>query len=245
MTPTGSDIKSFLITQVDLWNGGQRDEFLDVHRAIAPEGVSLENLAGSPAQEGWGALEELWRVQQPTTRLRFEKVITSPSGEAAVLERITRTTDAGTVDVYSVHTYAFANGRLAIKYYVAPPGGEPEGHRLGTFLRRQVEAWNGGERDTLLELYRGISGGEVHLEYPLGAGEMSAWPFLDTIWEQAQPTTRLVIDHLALGRDGEAAMYVRNERINPDEPTNVSIEVYRLAEDGLHIRYFSEAQASS
>jgi hypothetical protein len=79
------------------------------------------------------------------------------------------------------------------------------------------------------------------LEYPLGSAETEARPVLENFWDQMQNTTRLIVDHIGVSDNGkEAAMCVRNEHANNGAiDTRVSIEIYKLADDGLHIRYFS------
>lgn len=246
MTITQEAIQSFLLDQVGYWNKGEYDRFIEAHRAVAPNGMSVTIPAGTPAKDGWDTLNALWTGQQSTTTLTFESVITSPNGEAAVLETISRTQGDSITETSSVHTYAFVDGRLDITYYLEPGDGSSGDNRLGVFLRRQVDAWNAGDRETLLDLYREVSGGNIFVEYPLGGGEVPAWPFLDLIWDQAQATTRLVIDHLAFGTSGEAAMVVGNHHTHEgSSDVNVSIEIYRLADDGLHIRYFSAAGSQS
>ncbi|MCW2527923.1 MAG: hypothetical protein JWM76_2783 [Pseudonocardiales bacterium] len=242
------EIKSFLLRQVDLWNEGDHDGFVDAHRAIAPNGFSVENPVGSTPQVGWDALEELWTNYQAITKLAYATIITMPNGEAAVLEEITATVQGHTVVRHSLHTYDFADGQMKARYYVmqTEPSGDATRDRLRDFLTHQVEAWNVGDRETCLNLYKEISGGDVHLEYPLGSEEVSAWPFLDMIWKELQSNTRLTIDHLATADNGEAALFVRNVHVNDGvSDENISIEVYRLADDGLHIRYFSQAQSAS
>lgn len=247
MAPSEAEIRSFLRRQIDLWNEGKHDEFVDVHREIAPEGFSVENPVGTPPREGWEALEELWRNYQPITKLAFETVITSPSGEAAVLELITATVDGQSGQRHSLHTYDFSEGRLRARYYVAGPAqtGVAAHDRLNEFLPKQVQAWNDGDRDGCINLYREVSGGAFHLEYPLGTPEVPGWKFLDMLWDELQPTTKLYIDHLAVADSGEAAMFVRNDHVHDGvSDVNISIETYRLADDGLHVRYFSQAESS-
>lgn len=249
MTATATDIATFLLRQVDAWNAGDHDEFIALHEAIAPAGVSVENPVGSRPQQGRAALERLWQDYQSRTKLAYVTVITSPSGEAAVLEQITAEHEGRPVVRHSLHTYDFAGGALAARYYViqAAPTGQPAPDRLRSFLLSQVEAWNAGDRERCLALYDEISGGRYFLEFPLGAGEVPGRPVIEQFWDQMQATTRLTIDHIAVSEDGrEAALYVRNAHAHDDgsSDTNVSIEVYRLADDGLHIRYFSQADSA-
>jgi hypothetical protein len=249
VTPTQKEIKTFLLRQVEAWNAGEREEFVALHRAVAPAGVSVENPVGSPPQHGWEALDTLWDSYQARMRLAYETVITSASAEAAVLEQITAEHEGQPVVRHSLHTYDFAGDAFAARYYEirTAPTGHADTDRLRSFLLTQVEAWNAGERERCLGLYDEISGGRYFLEFPIGAEEVPGRPVIEQLWEGMQATTRLTIDHIAVSEDGrEAALYVRNVHAHDDggSETNVSIEVYRLAEDGLHIRYFTQSDSA-
>lgn len=249
MTATQADIAAFLVEQATAWNAGAHDEFVALHRAIAPAGFSVENPVGSPPRTGWSALEKLWDDYQARTELAYDTVITAPSGEAAVLERITAEHEGRPVVRHSLHTYDFRDDALRARYYVVrtAPTGQAGPDRLRTFLLSQVEAWNAGDRDRCFGLYDEMSGARYFVEFPLGGGELPGRPLLEQIWDELQSVTRLTIDHIAVSDDGrEAALYVRNVHTHPDggSDTNVSIEVYRLADDGLHIRYFSRQDAA-
>jgi hypothetical protein len=249
VTPSQTEIKTFLLRQVEAWNAGDREGFVALHRAIAPAGVSVENPVGSPPERGWQALDTLWDAYQARTKLAYDTVITSPSGEAAVLEQITAEHEGQPVVRHSLHTYDFAGDSFAARYYViqTAPTGRAAADRLRTFLLTQVEAWNAGDRERCLGLYDEISGGRYFLEFPLGADEVPGRPVIEQFWDTMQATTRLTIDHIAVSDDGhEAALYVRNVHAHDDgtSDTNVSIEIYRLADDGLHIRYFSQADSA-
>jgi hypothetical protein len=248
MSSTPTDIATFLERQLVAWDAGEHDAFVQLHRDIAPAGFSVEIPVGAGPQQGWGALEKLWDDHHGRSALSFDTVIVPTGGEAAVLERITVQHEGREIVRHSIHTYDFRGDRMAVRYYVpaTKPSGKEAPDRLRAFLLDQVAAWNAGDREECLRQYEAISGGRYFLEFPLGADEVPGRPVIEQIWDKLQTITRLTIDHVAVSDDGtEAALYVRNLHTHEDgsTDTNVSIEIYRLDDDGLHIRYFSEADS--
>jgi hypothetical protein len=243
VTPSPHQVRTFLLDQIEAWNRSDRGEFVRLHRQIAPNGFKVQNPVDGPVREGWQALDELWDAYQKSTRLRYTTVITAKTGEAAVLEEITREAGGARVVGHSLHTYDFADDALHARYFSlqSAPTGNPARDRFRNFLLEQSGAWNDGRREDCFGLYDEISCGRMFLEYPLGSAETEARPVLENFWDQMQNTTRLIVDHIGVSDNGkEAAMCVRNEHANNGAiDTRVSIEIYKLADDGLHIRYFS------
>ncbi|MCW2525740.1 MAG: hypothetical protein JWM76_600 [Pseudonocardiales bacterium] len=188
MTPSESDTTSFLFEQVQLWNDGKKDAFVDLYRTFVPAGYSVENPVGTPAHTGWEALDKLRANDQPVTTLVYEAVITAPTGEAGVCEKINATIDGATIVQHSLQTYDFVDEGVKARYYQvqAAPTGSARRDRPRAFLLGQAQAWSNGDRPAFFDAYREISSGGFFLQFPVDQPEAAGWELLERMWDQYQ-----------------------------------------------------------
>ena len=107
-----------------------------------------------------------------------------------------------------------------------------------------VDRWNAGDHDSLMAGYRDAAPGGLTIEFPIGAPIADGHQMLEGIWQAHASHVRLHIDTCIVNA-GEGALCVSNTRhdaAGTAESVNMSIELYRFAEDGsLHIRWFNQA----
>jgi hypothetical protein len=117
---------------------------------------------------------------------------------------------------------------------------------IAQFLHAQVDRWNAGDHDSLMAGYRDAAPGGLTLEFPIGTPVVDGLPMMEGIWQAHASHVRLHIETCIVNA-GEGALCVSNSRHDEAgnvESVNMSIELYRFADDGsLHIRWFNQAIA--
>jgi hypothetical protein len=114
---TSSAIGTFLHGQIECWNAGDKEGFFAHYRAAAPNGLEIEYV-GQPQGDAWQVLEAMWAQQNARIRIEVAACIVS-GGEAACHHRNLMRDGPGGVE--TIETYRFAEGRLAVRYFVARP----------------------------------------------------------------------------------------------------------------------------
>jgi hypothetical protein len=108
-----------------------------------------------------------------------------------------------------------------------------------TFVERQAELWNAGRREEFIEAYRGIAPGGFHVENPVGTPVQSGWDALERLWDSYNHLTKVFYELVQVTPNNEVALVVRNEGGGGAQgSTRYSLETMRLADDGLHARYY-------
>jgi hypothetical protein len=111
---------------------------------------------------------------------------------------------------------------------------------LAAFLVHQLEIWNRGDRDAFFAAHRAFAG-NFHVEFPIGTPVRSGWEQLEAVWEKQSGLFTITYEHLCITDTDEVAVAVRNDATVGGRPfTMYSIELYRIADDGLHARWYTE-----
>jgi hypothetical protein len=117
---------------------------------------------------------------------------------------------------------------------------------ISAFLHAQVERWNAGDHDALMDGYRWAAPSGMSLEFPIGTTVADGFPTMEGIWQAHSAQVKLKIE-TCIVNFGEGALCVSNQRFGSNgqvESVNMSIELYKFSEDGtLHIRWFNQAIA--
>src|SRR5690554_7105579 len=79
------EIESFLHSQLECWNAGDRDGFFEHYRNVSPNGLDIEYL-GRPVMEGFAVLEGMWDQQNSKFSVEVELSIIA-ANEAACHHR--------------------------------------------------------------------------------------------------------------------------------------------------------------
>lgn len=109
---------------------------------------------------------------------------------------------------------------------------------IRSFVFKQAELWNAGERDAFFALYRSLSPAGLTLEY-VGKQTLSgdaAWAAMDHMWTTYREQVRLqLVECIVNGSD--AAGYYRNRWHGP-QTLSSGIELYSFRDGALHVRIF-------
>ncbi len=110
------------------------------------------------------------------------------------------------------------------------------------FAHAQVAAWNAGDKAAFFAAYAAAAPQGLTIEY-VGRGPVQdGWPVLEGMW--AQQSARIEIEEVALIVNGnEAACHNRN-KLRGTAVAIETIELYRLDEGRLAVRYFIRAPAA-
>lgn len=112
-------IEQFLHAQVAAWNNGDKQAFLAAYRSVAPAGLQIEYVGRAPASDGWPVLEGMWAQQ--SAKIEIEEVAAIVNGSEAACHN--RNKLRGTaVAIETIELYRFEAGRLAVRYFIRPPG---------------------------------------------------------------------------------------------------------------------------
>lgn len=107
------DIEQFIINQYQLWSENRIDELMNLFRAIAPNGFTIQYV-GTPAIEGEKAMAEMIANYAGKVRAKLVRMLINGNEAATVVDNIRN--DSGEVKP-SIETYRFENGRMHARYY--------------------------------------------------------------------------------------------------------------------------------
>ena len=120
MTP--ETIRAAIEKHVAVWNEHDQKRFLAHWRAIAPGGVTMEDPVGTPLKQGWGAVEEMFKLFNPVTTQQLERCYIRGSEAAVVFHNQVQTAD-GTMDISDIELWQFGDdGSLLIRTWFDLPG---------------------------------------------------------------------------------------------------------------------------
>lgn len=113
-TRTPDEIRSFLHSQVELWNSGRKQEMFDLYHRMVPGRMTIEYV-GLPVLEGWAALEDMWKRFAGKVRIDVKEVLVT-GNEAACYHHNT-TIGEGTPPRPSIELYRFDGDDVQIRYF--------------------------------------------------------------------------------------------------------------------------------
>ncbi len=118
--------------------------------------------------------------------------------------------------------------------------------KIGTFLARQGELWNSGDRERFVAVYREIAPAGFGMEFPVGTPVQRGWDALDALWDNYQAAIKVSYPIVAVADNGEAAVLERIEaQVGGQAVTRHSIHSYVFADDAMLVRYFAESPQPS
>ena len=115
-----------------------------------------------------------------------------------------------------------------------------DAQEIRSFLHRQVELWNAGQKDEMFALYRRMVPGRLSIEY-VGLPVLEGWAALEDMWRRFAGKVHIDVKEVLVTGD-EAACYHHNTTVGAGTPPRPSIELYRFDGDDAQIRYFHTAQ---
>lgn len=107
------DIEQFIINQYQLWSENRIDELMNLFRAIAPNGFTIQYV-GTPEIEGEKAMADMIANYAGKVRAKLVRLLINGNEAATVVDNIRN--DSGEVKP-SIETYRFENGRMHARYY--------------------------------------------------------------------------------------------------------------------------------
>jgi hypothetical protein len=120
MTPEA--IQAAIEQHVIIWNEHDEGRFLAHWHAIAPGGVTMEDPVGTPLKQGWGAVEDMFRLFNPVTTQRLDRCYVCGSEAAVVFHNQVQTAD-GTIEISDIELWRFGDdGSLLIRTWFDMPG---------------------------------------------------------------------------------------------------------------------------
>ena len=118
MTTTTS-LEHFVHAQVDCWNKGDKQGFLNCYEQIAPNGLSVEIVAvpAMPAMDPWLILNNMWDKTQADINIKILCAVVA-GNEAVTHHQNWKQT--GELSSYTLETYTLEDGKLTARYFVSP-----------------------------------------------------------------------------------------------------------------------------
>ena len=118
---TAKTIERFMRGQVSCWNAHDRAGFMALYREMAPLSLEIEYVGRTDQRDGWFVMEEMW--EKHNAQISLEVGTTIQNGNEVALHH--RNLIVGTdLAIESIETYRFEPGRLFVRYFLKPPGGE-------------------------------------------------------------------------------------------------------------------------
>lgn len=116
----------------------------------------------------------------------------------------------------------------------------PDAQAIRDFLLLQINCWNDGDKEGMMEAYRAIAPKSLKIEY-VGGPVLDGWQALEDMWSKYNGIT--TIDPAEMLINGsEAACYMRNQAKTAEGTVvSPSIETYHFGDGTLHARYFHNA----
>ena len=119
MTPLDHHtIERFMKGQVACWNAHDKAGFMALYREMAPQSLEIAYVGRDEQADGWFVIEEMW--DKHNAAITLDVVATIINGHEAAAHH--RNCIVGTdLAIESIETYAFAPGRLSVRYFLKPP----------------------------------------------------------------------------------------------------------------------------
>lgn len=114
-------LEHFVHHQIDCWNRGDREGFLQCYRELSPNGLSVE-IVGMPAMDPWTVLEGMWDKTQGD--IRIEIVAAAVVGNEAVTHHRNYKKADGSLSTDTLEVYKLTDGKLSARYFVSYPSPE-------------------------------------------------------------------------------------------------------------------------
>ena len=108
----------FVHAQVECWNNGDREGFLNCYRDLSPNGLSVE-IVGMPKMDPWDILRGMWDKTQPG--IRIEVVAAAVVANEAVTHHRNYKKDDGSLSTDTLEVYKVEDGKLSARYFVSYP----------------------------------------------------------------------------------------------------------------------------
>lgn len=113
---TESAIRDFLFAQTDAWNRRDKDAFMELYRAHAAQGLTLEYMGKAllTGEAAWAGLNGMWDQYVPKVRQQLFEVIVNGTDAACYYRNIwtaEQTLSTG------MEFYAFKDGALHIRMF--------------------------------------------------------------------------------------------------------------------------------
>jgi hypothetical protein len=111
-------LEHFVHAQVERWNAGDQQGFLDCYRGISPNGMVVD-IVGAPEMDAEAALAAMWSTQPD---IRIEIVCAAVIGDEAVTHHRNYRISSGELSSDTLETYELNDGKLTARYFVAHSG---------------------------------------------------------------------------------------------------------------------------
>lgn len=110
-------LEHFVHAQVECWNSGDKQGFLNCYREISPNGLRVE-IVGLPEMDPWVALNGMWDKTQAD--IRIEIICAAVIGNEAVTHHQNIKSN-GELSTDTLEVYKLENGSLSARYFVSYP----------------------------------------------------------------------------------------------------------------------------
>ncbi|ALR22017.1 MULTISPECIES: nuclear transport factor 2 family protein [Sphingobium] len=107
------DIENFITNQYRLWSENRIDEMMDLFRAIAPNGFTIQYV-GAPEVEGEKAMADMIAEYAGKIRTDLVRLLINGNEAATVVDNIRNDTEQV---IPSIETYRFENGKMYVRYF--------------------------------------------------------------------------------------------------------------------------------
>jgi len=107
------DIENFITNQYRLWSENRIDEMMDLFRAIAPNGFTIQYV-GAPEVEGEKAMADMIAEYAGKIRTNLVRLLINGNEAATVVDNIRNDTEQV---IPSIETYRFENGKMYVRYF--------------------------------------------------------------------------------------------------------------------------------
>ncbi|GAB3101808.1 nuclear transport factor 2 family protein [Aestuariicella hydrocarbonica] len=115
MSTTDNSIEHFMHRQIECWNAGDKQGFLQCYRDIASTGLDIEYV-GMDKHDPWLMLEGMWQ-QQPHIRIEVkESIIIGNEGAAHHINHLV----AGGISTETIEFYSLQDGKLSSRIFIKP-----------------------------------------------------------------------------------------------------------------------------
>ena len=120
-------VRAFVLRWYELWNAGEKVDWLIHWRSAFPGEPQIEDPVGKPVKRGWAMVEELWdRTFPDHLSVEIEQVLVC-GDEAAAVCRTRGTVGGVAFDIRSIDVHQFDGESLAVRSYWEIPPALPYG----------------------------------------------------------------------------------------------------------------------
>ncbi|WP_345425591.1 nuclear transport factor 2 family protein [Halioxenophilus aromaticivorans] len=109
-------LETFMHRQVECWNQGDKDGFINCYREAAQKGLSIEYI-GLPKNDPWIMLESMWQAQASIT---IDVQACTILGHEGACHHINKLND-GTVSTETLEFYTLIDGKLESRIFIKKP----------------------------------------------------------------------------------------------------------------------------